>query len=97
MIVCFLQELIYVMATRIHIVDIKTGNRINYAKDILIDDHVWLGNHVQILKGVKIGTNSVLSIGSIVTKDIPINSVAVGIPAKVVKCNVNWLRDRIYK
>lgn len=51
---------------------------------IKIGNNVWLGEHVTILKGVTIGDNVVVGYGSIVTKDIPANSVAVGIPAKVI-------------
>lgn len=52
---------------------------------IIIGRNVWLGAKVIVLKGVKIGDNTVIGAGSVVTSDIPPNSVAVGIPAKVVK------------
>lgn len=51
---------------------------------VKIGNNVWLGENVTILKGVTIGDNVIIGIGSVVTKDIPSNSVAVGIPAKVV-------------
>lgn len=51
---------------------------------VKIGNNVWLGENVTILKGVTIGDNVIIGIGSIVTKDIPSNSVAVGVPAKVV-------------
>lgn len=78
------------------IIDKQTGKRINYAKDIEIGNHVWIGNGAQILKGVKIGSESIIGIKSLVTKDIPQNSIAVGMPAAVVKSNVTWMRKRIY-
>ena len=59
--------------------------RSNGSKPIVIEDHVWIGTNVMILKGVRIGKNSVIGAGSIVTKDIPANSVAVGNPCRVVK------------
>lgn len=78
------------------IIDLSTGKRINYAKDIVINDHVWLAAHTQVLKGVTIGANSIIATGAVVTKDVPSNSIAAGVPAKVVKTNVNWKRQRIY-
>lgn len=52
---------------------------------ITIEDHVWIGQGVAILKGVTIGRGSVIGINSVVTKSIPPHSIAVGNPAKVVK------------
>ncbi|MEE0979446.1 MAG: acyltransferase [Muribaculaceae bacterium] len=51
---------------------------------IKIGDNVWLGEHVTILKDVEIGDNVIIGSGAVVTKSIPSNSVAVGIPARVV-------------
>jgi acetyltransferase-like isoleucine patch superfamily enzyme len=53
--------------------------------DVEIGNDVWLGAHVVVLPGVKIGEGSVVGAGSIITKDIPPYSVAVGSPAKVIK------------
>jgi acetyltransferase-like isoleucine patch superfamily enzyme len=52
---------------------------------IVIEDDCWLGHGVVILDGVTIGQGSVIGAGAVVTKDIPPFSVAVGVPAKVVK------------
>jgi len=52
---------------------------------VSIGDNVWIGSHVLILRGVTIGNNSVIGAGSIVTRSIPQNSLAVGVPAKVVR------------
>lgn len=76
------------------IIDLKNGSRINPAQDIVIDNHVWIAHGVQILKGVHIGENVVVGCGSIVSKDIPANSIAAGIPAKIIRNDVTWLRDR---
>jgi maltose O-acetyltransferase len=46
---------------------------------------VWLGGGVIVLPGVTIGENSVIGAGSVVTKDVPANSVAVGNPARVIR------------
>ncbi len=53
--------------------------------DIIINDHAWLGVGVTVLSGVRIGKGAVIGAGSVVTKDIPDNSIAVGNPARVVK------------
>lgn len=57
---------------------------------IKIGDHVWIGMRSIILKGVTIGDNVVIAAGSVVTKDVPSNTLVAGIPAKVIKSNVKW-------
>ena len=52
---------------------------------IVIEDNVWLGMNVIVLKGVTIGKNSVVAAGSIVTKSIPENSIAGGNPARLIR------------
>jgi acetyltransferase-like isoleucine patch superfamily enzyme len=52
---------------------------------IVIEDDCWLGSGVKVLDGVTIGKGSVIGAGSIVTKDIPPFSIAVGVPARVIK------------
>ena len=52
---------------------------------VSIGRNVWLGAKVTVCKGVEIGDNSVVGANAVVTKDIPANSVAVGIPARVVR------------
>ncbi|MCA2390791.1 MULTISPECIES: sugar O-acetyltransferase [Lactococcus] len=59
-----------------------------YNKKIYIEENVWLGAGVIVLPGVRIGKNSVIGAGSIVTKDIPDNVVAFGTPC-VVKRKIN--------
>ena len=77
------------------IIDLDTDEVINPAKDINIGEHVWLCENVQILKGVNILNNSIVGARSLVTKDVMANSVYVGIPAKQVRSNINWLRERV--
>ena len=55
------------------------------AAPVLIEDHVWIGAHVIILPGVRIGRNSAIGAGSVVTRDIPANCLAVGNPARVLR------------
>jgi carbonic anhydrase/acetyltransferase-like protein (isoleucine patch superfamily) len=54
-------------------------------KPVVIEDNVWLGESVCVLPGVSIGKGSIIGALSVVSKDIPPFSIAVGIPAKVVK------------
>lgn len=54
-------------------------------KPVVIENNVWLGERVTITKGVTIGENSVIGTGSVVTKNIPANSVAAGNPARIIK------------
>ena len=58
---------------------------LEYAKPITVGNNVWFGGSVTVLGGVTIGDNTVIGAGSIVTKDIPSNVVAVGNPCKVIK------------
>lgn len=53
-------------------------------KPIFIGDNVWIGCRVIILKGVKIGNNAVIAAGSVVTKDVPENSIVAGVPARII-------------
>lgn len=60
------------------------------AKEIIIGNHVWIGQRAIILKGVTIGDGAVIGAGSIVISDIPPHSLAAGSPAKVLRLNINW-------
>lgn len=53
-------------------------------RDVTIGDDVWLGARVVVTAGVTIGAGSIVGAGAVVTKDIPPNSIAVGVPARVV-------------
>ena len=52
---------------------------------IHIGENVWLGANVTVLGGVTIGDNAVIAAGAVVTKNIPPNTVAAGVPARVVR------------
>jgi len=73
-----------------HIIDLTTGKMINRPSDILIGDHVWIGEDVLLLKGTKIGEGSVIGAKSLVNSEIPQSTLCVGTPAKVVKSNIGW-------
>lgn len=56
-----------------------------YAKPVKIGNNVWIGAGVNINQGVTIGDNTIIGSGSVVTKDIPANVIAAGIPCKVIR------------
>lgn len=69
-----------------HPIDFERRNRgLEYAYPIVVGDNVWIGAGVQVMPGVTIGSNVVIGGGSIVTKDIPSGSVAVGNPCRVIR------------
>ena len=70
----------------IHPFDVEARNEgIEKAKTINIDDGAWLGGKVTVVPGVSIGKHSVIGAGSVVTKDIPDDVVAVGNPCRVIR------------
>ena len=54
-------------------------------KQVVIEDDVWIGARSVILPGVKIGTGSIIAVGSVVKKDVEPFSIVAGAPAKLVK------------
>lgn len=78
------------------IINVTSKKRINHAASVIVGDHVWVGAHSLILKGVVILNNSVVASGSIVTKKYSISGIIIGgNPAKIIKQGINWLRNRI--
>ncbi|MEG0835539.1 MAG: acyltransferase [Anaerovoracaceae bacterium] len=60
-------------------------------KPITLGDNVYIGNDAILLPGVTVGSNVIIGAGAVVAKDIPDNSVAVGVPAKVIKTADEYL------
>lgn len=59
--------------------------RTMFSKPVIIEDNVWLGEFVSVLPGVTIGNGSIIGANSVVSKNIPANTIAVGSPAKPIK------------
>jgi len=64
---------------------IERNKGLEFARPIIVGNNVWIGANVTVVPGVTIGDNCVIGAGSVVTKDIPDNTVAVGNPCKVIK------------
>ena len=95
---CMLSYDIEIRNTDSHkIYDKNTNKRINEGNGVSIGNHVWLGMRAIILKGVTIEDNSIVAGGSIVTKDVKVNTIVSGNPAKQIKENVYWTREEVMK
>lgn len=57
---------------------------------IIVGDHVWIGMNATILKGVRIGNGAIIAAGAVVTRDVPDNAMAGGVPARIIKTDVSW-------
>ena len=94
---CMFSYGIHIRTTDSHSIIDSKDNRINYGVDISIGNHVWVGAESMILKGCVIPDNCVIGARSMVTSSLRAdsNSMIVGSPAKVIKDNINWKRERI--
>ncbi len=93
---CLFSSEIVIRTGDSHSVLNEVGKRINYAKNVVIDNHVWVGDRVLITKGVRIPENCIIGTGAVVTKPIEKGgSVIAGVPAKIVKENINWCSERL--
>lgn len=94
---CMFSNNIIVRTSDSHpIFDKETNERENVAGDVYIGKHVWIAPNSKIFKGVRIGEGAVIGSDTLVTKDIPAHSLAVGHPAKIVRNDICWTRDDIF-
>jgi len=77
------------------VIDMETGERLNFPGDVVISRHVWIAPHTVILKGVTIGENSIVATGAVVTKSCEPGVIMGGNPAKAIKTGVSWKRERL--
>lgn len=76
------------------VIDLKTGRPCNQGKEIVIGNHVWLGEGVKILKNCHVTDNVIIGIGSVVTKDLTTGyAMYAGNPAVCKKTDINWVPE----
>jgi acetyltransferase-like isoleucine patch superfamily enzyme len=63
-------------------------------KPVVIEDDVWVGTGAVILKGVSIGSGSIVAANSLVTRSVPPNSIVMGVPAQVVILSIDRMQNR---
>lgn len=86
------------VATANHPIDPELRAKgLQYNRDVYIGENTWIGSGVVIVPGVKVGKNVVIGAGSVVTKDIPDNVVAVGNPCRVLREVSEHDREYYYK
>ncbi len=91
---CMLSDGILIQSADQHgLVDLKTGNIFNnkYRK-VMIGDHVWLGRFCTLMPDVEIGDGSIIGTSAVVTSNVDKESIAVGVPSKIIKSDVTWSR-----
>lgn len=76
---------VIMMDNDFHRMEPERRNELPESRPIVLEDNVWLGARVIVLRGVTIGEGSVVGAGSVVTHDVPPRSVAAGVPARVVR------------
>lgn len=71
----------------------NNAHSINGKRDsepIIIGNHCWIGTNAIILPGTKLGNNCVVAAGSVVNKEFPDNCLIGGVPARIIKTNIEW-------
>ncbi len=87
---CLFADFIELWASDTHSIYDSDFNFINKERPINIGDNVWIGSHTIILKGVFIGSGSVIGMNTLVTKDIAPKTLNIGNPARCVRENISW-------
>lgn len=91
---CMLSHNIVLQSCDQHgIIDLKSMEIVNKKRDIIIDDHVWLGKGCFICPGSTIGVGSIVAAMSVVTKSVAPFTLVAGSPATIVKNDVSWSRQ----
>ena len=80
---CLIGTHVMVMDCDFHRVEDKAWD--TTGAPIVLEERVWLGNRSIVLKGVRVGHDSVVGAGSVVTRDVPPRTVVAGVPARVVR------------
>ncbi len=72
------------------IIDARSRRRLNPPRDVTIEDRVWVGQRAMILKGSHIEAGSIIGAAALVTGHVAGDSLAMGVPAKVIRSGVTW-------
>lgn len=88
---CMIAEDVEIWNSDTHFITID-GKELNNSKPISIQNHVWLGKGVTVLKGTSIGENAIVGMKSLVSHDIRPGTVNAGIPTRELQNNANWHR-----
>lgn len=90
---CMFSNDIQIRTSDSHSIIDTGGNRLNYARDIVIGNHCWIGLGCILTKGTRLRDYTVVGAGSVCTREIECQNVIVaGNPAKVIKSEINWDR-----
>lgn len=93
---CLVAADVVVTASDMHsLLERRTGVRLNPAAHVVIGDKVWIGFRAFVGKGARIGEGSVIGAGAVVTGSIPAHAMAAGVPARVLKHEVDWTFDLV--
>ena len=93
---CLLSNNIELHTSDYHSILNKDNQRINPAKSIIIENHVWIGLKSIILKGTIIKENSIVAAGSLVNHQFNENNILIaGSPASIKKSNISWIKEKI--
>jgi len=79
-----------------HIFDLGSGKRINYSKNVLVGDCVWLGEESVLLPGAEIDVGSIVAERAVTSSCFPDHVILAGVPAKVIRENIIWSRDNTF-
>lgn len=87
---CMFADQIELWASDTHPIYGEHGEVLNPEQSIIIGDKVWVGVRAILLKGITIGSGSIIGMGTVVTSDIPESAISVGHPNKLIKRNISW-------
>lgn len=92
---CMISNDVHIMSTDNHSIVDLSGKRINKAEDIIIGDHCWICMRAICMKGTSICSDSVVGAASVVNRKFSqVNCLIAGNPARIVKQDINWDRER---
>lgn len=80
----------YIQDSDFHVIIDSEGKELRTSAPVVIEDNVWIGANVTILKGVTIGTGAIVGAGTVVTKNVSPHTVVVGNPNHILREKIRW-------